>query len=388
MKKEYRLFSLSYKNIEIYYKNNGGQKFVQQLFLDKSNLLRKLSTIISPTLLYYTYLFLEPLASFLLIIPQFFRALSLVRTSQHVEVGQINRLFLNFAHLLISRIKAAEIFESSTYWLEKPFKDVSCKGLEDKVLLTVFEVLTISDVFYALKSSILATLYVAIHNPYHYVRNSSTSFEFYLTFKAIQRFPHQAELIFGNHIDRWAILFDSCPQQEKTLIMHGIETKKADWPVKLKTVTKVYAFNEELGKDLKKALLSCNPVFCYMKPTINLVDDVDDHNFKVLIVCHPASMRDREKYLISHLQLDNITVYAKTHYTTPDVSFYEDLTKKYNFRLITYQLFPKVNILISYRSTLVSEYEICGIPTLMYYDYTLEELVEQIKQKASEYCHS
>lgn len=169
-------------------------------------------------------------------------------------------------------------------------------------------------------------------------------------------------------------------------MQHGIETKTANWPVKLNTVTTLYAFNEELGLDVTRALLTHEPEYKFMKPTIGLIDDEEDKNFKVLIVCHPAAMRDREEYLISHLQEPYITVYAKTHYTTPDLSFYEELTKRYNYHLITTKMFPKVNTLISYRSTLVSEYEICGIPALMYADYkTLDDIVTEVKRQASEY---
>lgn len=380
------LYYNTFPNIEKFYANNGGKDFVVQLFLDKSNLLKKLSRIISPYFLYGTYRLFEPLISIFVVTGQFLNTLFLKKGNSRLAVDRVDRLYLNYAHLLKDRCRSAGIFEESVYWLKEPFTNVSIKGLEDKTVLSVFDVLKQKDFLRAYINSITAIFYVARHNPNHYIRRSYTAFEFYLTYYAVSMFPKETELVFANHIDRWALAFDNCPQKKKILVQHGIETKAADWPVKLNTVTTLYAFNEELGCDVAKALLTHKPEYRFMKPTIELVDDIDDKNYKVLIVCHPAAMRDKEEYLISHLQQSNITIYAKTHYTTPDLSFYEDLAKRYRYHLITTKHFPKVNKLISYRSTLVSEYEICGIPALMYADHkNLDEIVEKVKSAADLY---
>ena len=381
-----KTYANTFPNIEKFYANNGGKDFVVQLFLDKSSILKKLSRVVSPTFLYGTYLFFEPLISALVVTGLFLKTLFFKKEKGPVETDNVKRLYLNYAHLLKDRCKSAGIFEESEYWLKEPFTNVSTKGLENKTVVSVYDVLKNVDFFRAYRLSVSAIFYVARHNPNRYIRRSYTAFEFYLTYNAISKFPVKTELVFANHIDRWAIVFDACPQTKKILVQHGIETKTANWPVKLNTVTTLYAFNEELGLDVTRALLTHEPEYKFMKPTIGLIDDEEDKNFKVLIVCHPAAMRDREEYLISHLQEPYITVYAKTHYTTPDLSFYEELTKRYNYHLITTKMFPKVNTLISYRSTLVSEYEICGIPALMYADYkTLDDIVTEVKRQASEY---
>lgn len=381
-----KTYANTFPNIEKYYANNGGEDFVVQLFLDKSSSLNKLSRVVSPKFLYSTYLFFEPLISTLVVTSLFLTTLFVKKKKGPVETDKVKRLYLNYAHLLKDRCKSAGIFEESEYWLKEPFTNVSTKGLEDKIVVTVYDVLKNIDLFKAYWLAVCAIFYVAKHNPNRYIRRSYTAFEFYLTYYAIKMFPVETELVFANHIDRWAMVFDACPQTKKTLVQHGIETKTANWPVKLNTVTTLYAFNEELGHDVTRALLTREPEYKFMKPTIELVDDEEDKNYKVLIVCHPAAMRDREEYLISHLQEANITVYAKTHYTTTDLTFYEDLAKRYNYHLITTKMFPKVNTLISYRSTLVSEYEICGVPALMYADFkTLDDIVSEVKRQASKY---
>lgn len=386
MKKLLMLYVNTFPNIEIFYKNNGGRVFVEQLFLDKSSLLRKLSKFIPSHILYNAYMFLEPLLSSMIVTVMLFKVVIKKNRKRWNEFNKVDRLYLNYAHLLKDRCKSAGIFDESIYWLEKPFSNISRKGLDNKTILSVFQLTSIIDYIRAYFYAIIAIFNVSFHNSNHYIRRSYTAFEFYLTYFAISKFSENTELVFANHIDRWAVLFDACHQQKKILVQHGIETKGANWPVKLCTVTTLYAFNEELGKDLAKALFKKEPKYRYMRPTITLVEDNEDKNYKVLIVCHPAAMRDREEYLIAHLQESNITVYAKTHYTTPDVTFYEELAKRYNYHLITTKFFPKVNTLISYPSTLVSEYEICGIPALMYTDYkSLDDIVTEVKRLAEEY---
>ena len=376
----------SYPNIEKFYVNNGGKEFVVQLFVDKSKLLKILSKVVNPHIFYECYRVLEPLTSSLVVTGLLLKTLINRCGQTQFITADVDRLYLNYAHLLKNRCKSAGIFDDSHFWFAQPFSGVSIKGLENKSIISVYQVLYIKDFFRAYCYAISAIFYVSFNNPNHYIRRSYTAYEFYLTYFSILRFPVDTELVFANHIDRWAILFDECPQKKKILVQHGIETKTANWPVKLKTVTTLYAFNEELGRDVTKALLTNEPDYKFMKPTIDLVEDKDDKNYKVLIVCHPAAMRDREEFLISHLQQPHITIYAKTHYTTQDLSFYEELKKRYNYHLITTQIFPKVNTLISYRSTLVSEYQICGVPSIMYSDYkSLDDIVEKVKKDAEQY---
>lgn len=381
-----KIYSDTFPNIEIFYKNNGGRRFAEGLFKDRSSVIEKISQYFPIKWSYNIILVFEPIISLLIILFLFCKALYKVFFIHKLNTENIDRLFLLFDNILmISRCKAAGIFNSSEYWLIRPFTAKMMNDLGEKKVITIYNVLNYCDVIKAFVYSIYAIIYVSSHNPQHYLRQPYKSFEFYLTYFTILKFSKETELVFPNHIDRWAVLVEHCPQKRKVLVQHGIESKKADWPIKMSTVTTVYAFNKELGDDLKKALLTNEPEFNYMNATIELTDDVEDNNYKVLIVCHPAAMREIEEYLISHLQRPDITVYAKTHPTTKDVAFYEYLKTKYQFHLITGRIYPKVNTLVSYRSTIVYEYEYYGIPTIMYYDKNLDDIIETIKTAADEW---
>ena len=386
MNKIIKMYAETFPNIEIFYKNNGGRRFAEELLSDRSSVIEKITHYFPIKWLYNVILVLEPIISLFIIIFLFCKTMYKVSIVQKFDTRIVDRLFLISDNIImISRCKAAGIYEKSEYWLIKPFTTKQMKELDDKIVISTYDILKYSDVIKAFIYSISAVVHVCLHNPQHYLRQPFKSFGFYLTYLAILKFSEETELVFHNHIDRWAVLVDHCPQKRKVLVQHGIESKKADWPVKLSTVTTVYAFNEELGKDLKKALLTNDPEFIYMKATIELTADEKDNNYKVLIVCHPTAFREREEYLISHLQRSDITVYAKTHPTTKDVTFYKDLMAKYRFHLITGKIYPKVNTLVSYRSTIVYEYEYYGIPTIMYYDKTLDEIIESVTSAADEW---
>ena len=207
-----KTYANTFPNIEKFYANNGGKDFVVQLFLDKSSILKKLSRVVSPTFLYGTYLFFEPLISALVVTGLFLKTLFFKKEKGPVETDNVKRLYLNYAHLLKDRCKSAGIFEESEYWLKEPFTNVSTKGLENKTVVSVYDVLKNVDFFRAYRLSVSAIFYVARHNPNRYIRRSYTAFEFYLTYNAISKFPVKTELVFANHIDRWAIVFDACPQ--------------------------------------------------------------------------------------------------------------------------------------------------------------------------------
>ena len=117
-------YANTFPNIERFYVNNGGKEFVQQLFLDKSNVLKKLSRIVSPHIMYSTYRIFEPLISTTVVTGLLLRALKDYGNKRLCDFPKVDRLYLNYAHLLVSRCKTAEIFNCSEFWLKEPFTNV------------------------------------------------------------------------------------------------------------------------------------------------------------------------------------------------------------------------------------------------------------------------
>ena len=184
--------------------------------------------------------------------------------------------------------------------------------------------------------------------------------------------------MFANHKDRWAILFDESHQTSKTLLQHGVESTNYKYPIKLKNITELYAFNAKSCELLKNTILDCSPAVKFLRPTIKLTSCSSSAKLLVLIVSPISPLKEREEYIVKKLQCNDIDIYIKPHYQNKDYSFYEYLAQDNRFNLIKEQIFPKVDLVVSYDSTLVLEYQMCGIDVLLYDNKTLEEIVDSI----------
>jgi hypothetical protein len=206
---------------------------------------------------------------------------------------------------------------------------------------------------------------------------SYTAFPWFCTYYALA--PLQFETIwFGNHYDRWAILFDSLKVVNKHLVQHGIENAKVNPPSKLLSVTTIYFisacqyqyFDKKIAvSEYKKKLLS---------PGLTLSPITEDVKANILIIGCISLTEDKETYIIQHVNYNKVNLYVKPH-PGFSKSFYEKISKQYPFILIEDKdFFPKVNLVISYFSTLAVEYQQTGIDVLYYSDHSLEILLDKI----------
>jgi len=86
---------------------------------------------------------------------------------------------------------------------------------------------------------------------------------------------------------------------------------------------------------------------------------------------------EKEKEIIEDLSKKNINLYVKPH---PHSLFdpYEKLNISNNFVILQREDFPKVDIVISYSSTLATAYENYGIKVLNYDDELFKYKYEKI----------
>ena len=136
--------------------------------------------------------------------------------------------------------------------------------------------------------------------------------------------------------------------------------------------------------NLFKAAFKVKPTNVYqLKPTIELTEMRNDDNFKILIVGFPGYLRfDKELSIIKAFAQEGYSVYLKPHPGKEDMTTYLNLEKKYrNCKIILGKLFPDVDAVCSYRSTLAVEYQAHGKFVMMYDECSVEKMIEKIKEK-------
>lgn len=322
---------------------------------------------------------IEPIISLTIVTALLFPfvVLSIVTRKKSIS----NKLYLSYAILLKRRVEVAGLYSSSIDWLYPIFLPASMEKVTGKNVHSVFEYVNVFDVLKAYVYSIFTILFSVKVLCFKNLFRNYVCFEYFLTAIFLRNISSDVELSFANQIDRWAILFDHAPQKNKILFQHGIEMPEADWPIKLKNITMLYALSKNESIFLTRATVVGNPIIKILPPTIQLTDCKNSDKKSVLIVGYPAyGLFEKESELICKIDLDKVDLYLKIHPGKQDLVKYEELQKKRNYILITNNTFPNVGIVVSYRSTLAVEYEVYNKRVMLYNDYSIEQICEIINK--------
>ena len=330
--------------------------------------------------LWWVVVIIEPFLSFVLItlyLPLFLY--KVLARGKRRTVG-VN-LGLCYSGLARQRIKAVrDVYDNVDYYLYPIFVD---KGwlMEGKEAHNVLEQVSGLEVIKAYLWSWICIIAATIKTHGKYLYRNHLCYEYLLSDYYFKRISVDCTLCFVNHLDRWAVLFNLQPQKDKVLLQHGIETPTADWPVKLTNVHKAYIFSENQKERIKTAVLGHDADFIIMPHTISLTEMPTAWGKNIVIVAYPNYLRyEQEEFIIKSLVDEECGIFVKIHPGKNVFQKYEDLKRTVNPRveIISTPTFPKVNMVVSYYSTLGIEYEAYNIPVLYYEENTLEDIVHEI----------
>lgn len=320
---------------------------------------------------------IEPFVSFIvetgLLFPYIFK--SIITGKKPIS----DKLFIDHERLLRQRTISAGVYDDAKDWLYgltvDRVKDTS------KTIHTLFEYLNCMDVLLAYFGAVAATFASLKKTKFKYVMRNYSAFEFCLTHRYLRKIPRSTTICFANQIDRWALLLDDAPLN-KILFQHGIEMPTANWPNKLKNIDTVYVLSMEESELLFRAAFSKRPTTIHvMAPTISLTP-VGKDKYTILVVGFPGyGMFDKEKAVIETFNHAPFYVYLKPHPGKEETTGYQNLANAHpeSCKLVLEQMFPDVDIVVSYRSTLAVEYQAHNKKVLLYNDYSMDEIIEYIR---------
>lgn len=296
------------------------------------------------------------------------------------EYKNFNELYLFFINHFPDRCKSAKVFDQSKYWVVGPEFDFRKCNLEGKVVVDYRYYLTKLDSFKIFVSSISFIFEYILK-----VRNLCLIHKiwfFYEVEYSLKRIGKNSVLYYSNQSDKYALLFDSIESKSKVLIQHGIVANWGPLPYRLAHTTEFYAMSNRTWQDAYNNLLSNSPHLVIMEPTITLFK-VPQAQFNVLIVAEMDYINIEKEILAELSNYKSICVYLKKHPALQNDGSYRELQEKYGFNYITEKIFPEVDFVISYYSTLAYEYMAYEIPVYMYMtkeEFSKEELMQQLKQ--------
>lgn len=317
---------------------------------------------------------LQLIVSFLIVLWRFIYSSFLFLFTKDVILVNKKILF-NIGERTSDLLNKTDINPRDLLQIRNPYGDRLIEGVGD--IKSIFVGLRYSDIVasFVLSIKTLVLQYVKYHKRDVYCR-SYASYDFYLCCHFCCRLSKLNTIYFTSTFARWAFLFSSL-ECNKVFIQHGIILDKT-FTIKIGEIDTGYFINIEQANLCKKLLFKgVNTVKLMGK--IPLTEEFYQYAKKnVLLVCCQAYM-EQQKKVINEIGRNkkNISLLVKPH-PKDDQSLYKLLQRKYDFILIPKGKNPKVDILISYKSTLVDEYMSWNIPALVYNDDNFELKLKEL----------
>ncbi|MFG8563829.1 hypothetical protein ACEPT0_19575 [Pseudomonas paraeruginosa] len=289
----------------------------------------------------------------------------------------------------VADLASSSIKGQSFCWLTVPW--ISFELGEDRAI-SLFEFLDKDDLRRAFILSCMAVRKLTIlRKTRNWELQGYTAFRWFCVRFALDKLPASYFLI-GEHFDRWAVLVDavvSAKRRNKSvtnsdngiiMLQHGSlaslgecnSVEETDFPislpVRLRNVVKLYVFDDASRFIFRRYIFSklCalrdESVVIY-KPRLNLTHFKHTRPVNILFVGHPLCESAHVDIFRGLTDEFVVGFYYKPHPVNPCSS---KVFKEEWVVIRDKALFPKVDMLISYPSTLVEEYESMGIPGIIH----------------------
>lgn len=290
------------------------------------------------------------------------------------QIHYENKFFI--ASLTLASFRMKRILESvrpiEVNTISIPFIKNSYKENEIDLLSCV----SFRDIAHSLLASLFTiwTLYRKYRKKDPLFRSYS-SFEYYLTCCFVHNTENKNRFGFYNNYDRWAFLM--CNTKYSFYIQHGSLTEQLKL-VKIGTPDVASFINEKQERIVKYVLLKGTPRIVKYRRSICFTENeilLQNNKKNVLLICW--SQRIKREWEICALLHHDVNLYIKPHPGDSDNTDYRKMSEKFGCIIVPKSGYPKVDIVISYESTLADEYEDVGIRVIRY-DSMLD--LRQLKQ--------
>lgn len=315
------------------------------------------------------------------------------KSVQFDVAGQV----LGFSIRAVDIVKPRHIDPTPRQWIELPWLPLSNlpKGAE---VLPVTALLNEADMERALTLATLAHRAIqGRRDMSEWGLQSYTACRWFLVRLAVDKLP--GPLLTVEHFDRWAVLVDGSVQQSRrhrstrhlTIMQHGSvnanETPRGlgfRLPTRLRAVNHLRAYSDADADVFKAEILSprcadSGLLVSFYRPSITLTDmTAPDGPPSILFVGYPLC-ETAHCALVAALRLEgDWQLFFKPHPTSPPSAHIRALP----WTVVEGRtVFPRVDLLISYPSTLVSEYAAHDTPAVVHrMDVTAVQLLDRLPE--------
>ncbi len=301
------------------------------------------------------------------------------RCKLSIKIQNQQYMALNSHHKLIDLIQKNNI-KKEILFLD--IKDNYCHKQKNHIHIS--QILSTKDYIIAYAYSIIGIIYLLFKLKHKTdILQGYVSYHWFLTYIGLQKISKNINTVyFSNHYDRWSVMYDNLFKKNILILMqHGILPSKLLLTYKLKNINYIYIFNQQSHNIFNTLFNNSNVHYIQMDYQIQLTD-TSTSQFSILIIGQPQSI-EKEIEIIKSIN-DKYYIYIKPHPLFSN-SEYKDINN--TFLIEKKDFFPKVNLALSYESTLGYEYMSAGIDVLWWKDMDLENILFEISNKVSSYDH-
>lgn len=278
--------------------------------------------------------------------------------------------FIRFSDLPLEKTFSQLPFKSVII-LDAPWITARPCNLANFENVSILSRVEIKDLLHSFKRSLLSikTFRRNRHLPQRWIFESYSAFQWHLIWSVVSRIRNP--LLTMEHFDRWAVLMDGCANQSQqlltesnlpklTLIQHGslsLEVEKFNLPYKLKNIGKYWCFDSLNAELFRRYILNIREQapdveHSYFQPRIVLTE-IFSQQPSVLFIGHPSCIGLQKAIYESLIKRNSFNAFYKPHPRCPIPRESSEVGWKV---IANEDLYPKVSIVVSYKSTLAHEY--------------------------------
>ena len=251
--------------------------------------------------------------------------------------------------------------QDNLYVLDIPFK----KNRTELETVKVISGISFSDIVNSLLASVRTVFYMV--NKYgkrDVLFRAYASFSFYLTCFFIEHNKDANTYVYYSTYSRWA--YPLCQYDVKSVfIQHGVIFDRTY--IRVGTPTEAYYIDVEQRRIVERRLFSKVPKFMGYRPHMEFTSNeklLKNGRINVLIV-GVSFYFDKQKEILDAIR-EYANVYIKPHPRDTNIDEYNQLSKEYGCVILEKIDHPKVDMVLSYASTLADEYKLVGVEVVRY----------------------
>ncbi len=280
--------------------------------------------------------------------------------------------------LICTSSKSERLFGQADWNLTVPW--VHVKGSPQNISL--FDFLSLLDLMKSFFWASFSSFYygISIRKPYQHLQ-TYCSVQWDLAERGLRKcLTNEVSAILStNHFDRFAVLIDSLPGPfKKILYQHGLLDEGMDLPYKLQNIAELHYYDANSERIFRDKVMKSPDVQVFLSPPPFRVDPGSYTPGSVLIIGQPHCSEKEVEMAKKMLSLSCVQkIIIKPHPKYPD-NVYRTLSDS-KIELIK-EGYPKVDLALSYMSTLGFEYESIAIPVLWHKSMLVDEEISRVKE--------